>query len=322
MTEQSGTTSPATIAIIGAGIAGVTCATELARHGVDVRLFDKGRGPGGRMATRRAQVGGETLRFDHGAQYFTARDPDFIAAVSEWERAGVVARWPAAGDDAWVGTPAMNAPVKAMAEKLDVTWGARIERIERAESGWHLTIDGETQHFAEIIVAVPAEQVAELLGASHPAWAGLAAEAHSDPCWAVMASFADRLPLPDAVRPDSGPIGWAARNGAKPGRGGHETWVIHASPARSRDILEHDPADAARTLLADFAEQTGIEPGEPLHLVAHRWRYAMADPAGGEASRFDEDLGIGVCGDWLASPRVEGAFVSGLHLARRLLQAR
>ena len=85
------------ILIIGAGMAGLSCAEHLTRAGRTVALIDKGRGPGGRMAARRVDIEGETVRFDHGAQYFTARDAAFHAAVAEWETAGAAARWPLTG---------------------------------------------------------------------------------------------------------------------------------------------------------------------------------------------------------------------------------
>ena len=74
--------------------------------GMAVTLLDKGRGPGGRMSTRRVTTALGEASFDHGAQYFTVRDPDFARCVEQWRAKGVAARWPAAGDDAWVGTPA------------------------------------------------------------------------------------------------------------------------------------------------------------------------------------------------------------------------
>jgi phytoene dehydrogenase-like protein len=103
------------VAIIGAGIAGLSCALRLQQDGCVVTLFDKGRGAGGRMATRRIETPGGMIAFDHGAQYLTMRDPDFVAAMQGWAAAGVVARWPAAGPDAWVGTPGMNAIVGHLA---------------------------------------------------------------------------------------------------------------------------------------------------------------------------------------------------------------
>ena len=72
------------ILIIGGGMAGLSAATALAAVGQRIIVLDKGRGPGGRMAARRAEIGGEQVGFDHGAQYFTARDPRFQAEVARW----------------------------------------------------------------------------------------------------------------------------------------------------------------------------------------------------------------------------------------------
>ena len=121
------------------------------------------------MSARRAEVDGETLQFDHGAQYFTARDERFVRQVEDWEADGVVARWPAAKDDAWVGTPAMNAPVKAMAAEVNVTFGTRIDAIRAVGTGWKLRGDGApAEIFDAVISAVPAEQVAPLLASQAP----------------------------------------------------------------------------------------------------------------------------------------------------------
>ncbi len=116
------------VAIIGAGIAGLSCATQLARHGCAVSVFDKSRGPAGRMSTRR----GEGWQCDHGAQYFTARSAEFRAEVARWQAAGAAAPWPARlavlGDSGarapdaalqrFVGTPRMTAPARLLAAGL------------------------------------------------------------------------------------------------------------------------------------------------------------------------------------------------------------
>ena len=119
------------IGIIGAGLAGLTAARGLAKAGHALVLFDKARGPGGRMSTRRTETGQGMAYFDHGAQYFTVRDAGFAETVARWEVEGVAARWAAAGDNAWVGTPGMNAIIKAEAAGHDVRWNCRIERIVR-----------------------------------------------------------------------------------------------------------------------------------------------------------------------------------------------
>jgi hypothetical protein len=310
------------ILIIGGGMAGLAAARTLADTGARVTVLDKGRGPGGRMAARRAEIAGQPVSFDHGAQYFTARDAAFRAVVETWEAAGAAARWPAAGEQAWVGTPGMNAPIRALAEGLDVRWGARAERLSRAGSRWQVAAEGEVFTADTLLVAVPAEQAAVLLADVAPDLAAVAASVVSAPCWAVMAAFPARLLLPDTFRSESGPISWAARNSAKPGRAGGETWVIHASPTRSRALIDLPKEAAAEALLADFFAATGAVPAAPLHLDAHRWLYAQPAALAGAPARFDAERRIGIAGDYLHSPRVEGAWLSGRALAQAVCQAR
>jgi predicted NAD/FAD-dependent oxidoreductase len=303
------------ICIIGGGMAGLSAATALAPSGHSIIVLDKGRGPGGRMAARRVELAGAQVSFDHGAQYFTARDPAFREEVTAWEAAGVAARWPAAGDDAWVGTPGMNAPIRAMAASLDVRWGVRAERLWRDGTRWHIDAGEHRFTAATVLVAVPAEQAAVLLAEPAPDLAALASQVTSAPCWAVMAAFGEPLPIADTFRSDTAPISWAARNSAKPGRGGGEAWVIHASPACSLDLIDWPKDGAAAALLADFFAATGTAPAAPTHLDAHRWLYALPKVLGGEGARFDPGLRIGIAGDYCHSPRVEGAWLSGRRLA-------
>ena len=303
------------ICIIGGGIAGLSAAAALAASGQRIVVLDKGRGPGGRMAARRVELAGAQVSFDHGAQYFTARDPAFRDQVAAWEAAGVAARWPAAGEDAWVGTPGMNAPIRAMAAGFDVRWGLRAERLRRDGARWHVDAGEQGITAATVLVAVPAEQAAVLLAEPAPDLAALASGVTSAPCWAVMAAFAAPLGLPDTFRSDSAPISWAARNSAKPGRGGGEAWVIHGSPERSRALIDLPKEEAATALLADFFAATGTAPSTPTHLDSHRWLYALPKALTGEGARFDPALRVGIAGDYCHSPRVEGAWLSGRRLA-------
>ena len=151
------------IAIIGAGLAGLSAAQALVATGHTVALFDKARGPGGRMSTRRTEAAQGMAFFDHGAQYFTARDPGFAAQVARWEAAGSAARWPAAGEGAWVGTPGMNAIIKHLAADHPVRWNCRIDSIARDGAHWQLAHSDGVETADAVIVAVPAEQVAALV---------------------------------------------------------------------------------------------------------------------------------------------------------------
>lgn len=303
------------VAIVGAGIAGLSAGTALVAAGHEVALFDKGRGAGGRMATRRLNTPVGEAQFDHGAQYFTIRDPAFAACVHRWAEIGLAARWLAAGNGAWVGTPAMNAPLKAMASGLLVEWGARVDGVEPYETGWRLHGDGLTDtSYDAVILALPAEQAATLLAPINGDFAGLAAATASAPCWAVMAAFAQPIVTSsDVLVTDGGAIGWAARNSAKPGRSGPEAWVIQGSPEWSAVHLEDDAIAVAHALLTTFNARVGYNP-EPLTVIAHRWRYARSGTAGG-GFRWDAVQRLGLCGDWLTGPRVEAAWLSGHSLA-------
>lgn len=303
------------IAIVGAGMAGLACARALTAKGIETTLFDKGRKPGGRMSSRSGDSPAGPVGFDHGAQYMTGRDPGFVAALSAWREAGIVAPWPAAGSDSWVGVPAMNAPLVALARDLPVRWETRVESLARDEAGWRLRGDGlDEGGFSAVLTAIPAEQTAALLADSAPDLAAVAKETRSDPCWTAMAAFPRRLAFDEDVLRTDGAIGWAARNSAKPGRPATEAWVIQAGPDWSRAHLEEEAGSVSEALLAAFFEAAALASVAPALLKAHRWRYARSGAAEREVL-WDAAARIGACGDWLTGPRVENAWLSGRRLA-------
>ena len=167
------------VGIVGAGMAGLACAEELGRLGHTVLLFDKGRGPGGRMSTRRIQTLAGEACFDHGAQYFTVRDEAFRRQVAVWTAEGLAAAWPSAGSDAYVGVPAMNAPVRFMGKGQSVQWATRVTQLEEVGRRRRIVLDqGEAVDVDIAVVATPAEQAASLLATVAPALAVHAREAN------------------------------------------------------------------------------------------------------------------------------------------------
>ncbi len=307
--------------IVGAGMAGLSCAERLSQAGHQVTLLDKGRGAGGRMATRRLSTDLGEATFDHGAQYFTPSDPRFEARVRQWRDAGKVAPWPAAGEGALVGFPAMNAPLKAMAEDLDVRWATRVVQLSRSPAGWNVvTEEGAVFSCDTLVLALPAEQAGQLLEGVVPAWSAQAIARPSSPCWTVMLVLSEPLPTaPDCLRGDDDAIlGWAARNRAKPGRTGPETWVLQAGARWSDENLEMPAAQVEIDLLAAFAERLAISLPDVIAMSFHRWRYARPG-VDGAGPLWDPGLGLGLCGDWLAAPTVEGAWLSGVELGDDIL---
>lgn len=309
------------IGIIGAGMAGLSCAAHLQTGGFGVTLFDKGRGAGGRMSTRRIATPLGEAQFDHGAQYFTVRDPAFKATVDGWAQAGHAERWPIVGQSVWVGTPSMNSLVKAMAVDRNIVWNRHVGGIERTGTGWHLTLkDGLSERFDAIVLAIPAEQAASLLGLQEFDFARRAMFARSQPCWTVMAAFAQPLDIASPIIRDRAIIGWAARNSAKPGRTGPESWVIQGKADWSKDHLEGDPDTVIAALLAELEREAGAPLPPLIASAAHRWRYAMSAGTG-DGSLWNETIRLGVCGDWLLGPRVENAWLSGRQLADQMCKA-
>jgi len=308
--------------IIGAGLAGLACAEALTAHGWRTTLFDKGRNAGGRMSTRRVEAAGGPYAFDHGAQYFTARDPAFSAQVEQWQASGLAAPWPPAGEDAWVGTPGMDAPVAALAAAHDVRFSSHVMGLVRERGEWFVTLQGGGRQgpFAAVVIALPAEQALAFLGAHDLAMASRAIAGRSQPCWTVMAGFTEPLRIDEDVIREAGILAWAARNASKPGRSGPETWVLQAGGQWSAAHLERDAGEIAQRLLAELAEfcPGGLLP-EPGYLTAHRWRYAMTSGAA-LGALWNPALRLGACGDWLLGPRVELAWLSGRQLAREMVR--
>ncbi|WP_244227118.1 NAD(P)/FAD-dependent oxidoreductase [Corallococcus aberystwythensis] len=317
------------VAVIGAGMSGLALARVLTGAGFGVRVLDKGRGPGGRLSTRRSADGGT---FDHGAQYFTARDPLFRSLVEAWVAEGVVAEWhgrigtltrgvvsPAKESVRYVGVPGMNAVAKALADGLDVRTGVRVERVEREAGAWRLTSEtGEDLGLADVVVAaVPAPQAVQLL-AGAPVLAAQAGTVGLSPCWAVMARFEAPVAVElDGAFVEDSPLSWVARDTSKPGRAPGERWVLHGSPEYSAAHLEEAAEAMAPKLVEAFGQALGRDV-RAVEAVAHRWRFAMPSPPLDATSLFDPALGLGACGDWCAGPRVEGALLSGVALARRI----
>ena len=307
------------IAIIGAGMAGLACADVLKADGHTVVLFDKGRSAGGRMSTRRLATALGEVTIDHGAQYFTARDPVFKQLVDSWSKLGMAAPWPPAGDDTWVGVPGMNAIVKQMAVAHQVTWGHHITGMARKFSKWQLIGEGgEIGPFDAVVLAIPAEQAAAILSLHDFAMARVALLARSQPCWTGMFVFDQPLSgLPPVIR-NAGDIAWAARNSAKPGRPQPEAWVVQASATWSSARFDGSPDQLSGLLLAALADATGCDIPKPVAAASHRWRYALSAGTG-DGALWNPDIGLGVCGDWLLGPRVECAWLSGRMLAKSFI---
>jgi predicted NAD/FAD-dependent oxidoreductase len=333
-------TSAACVAVVGAGVAGAACARWLADAGLDVRLFDKSRGVGGRLATRRAEAAGADgavrhWRFDHGAPGFGASAPEFVRFVEQGVRDGLLARWQprvapggyAPLDDPvlWVPTPDMPALCRALAAGVPLHSGGTVDALLRAPAGWSLHSAGSTLGggFDAVIVATPLPQAAPLLRPHRADWEQRAQALPMLPTWTLMAVTDDPDPARgwDLAWPAGGALGTVVRDDAKPGRERVPElarWVVHATAAWSETHLEAAPGDVQAALKQALAAWLG----RPLawhHAAVHRWRHGSVPRAAAAAAAgrcwWDPALGLGVCGDALGGAGVEGAWSSARALA-------
>ncbi len=322
------------IGVIGAGMAGAAAARALHDQGHAVEVYEKSRGVGGRMATRRTDAG----QWDHGAQFLQARDARFARQVADWRARGIAAEWrprmlKVAADvqdgrstepQRLVGVPSMTALARDVLEGIALRCGVRIAGLSRSDGRWQLFDEQQVlvgEHDV-VLLAVPPAQAVPLLGAS-PRLQQRAQSTSMQPCWTVMLRLAAPLPLAfDAARLDTGPLAWFACDDSKPGRAAQGLhWVLQARGEWSVANLQTAPEIVCAELIDAWREALGrIEP-IVVTALAHRWLYALANALDGAEYAYDADCGLGLAGDWLRGPRVEDAWLSGSALAGAVLRA-
>jgi renalase len=315
------------VLVIGAGMAGLTAAAELQRAGRRVRVLDKGRGVGGRLASRRI---GEAS-FDHGAQFITTRDPRFVAALEGWRQTGVVEEWcrgfaeHADGHPRWRGKPSMNSVAKHLAHGLEVFVEKQVVALNCLKDQWRAeTKTGEVYSASAVVLTPPVPQSLALMAAGG---FSLQTEMHAsladidyERCLTVMAVLdgPSRLPPPGGLAPADGPISWIADNQRK-GVSAAPAVTIHATHAFSLEHWDDDRLVSGRLLLDAAAEWLGA--GIKTFQV-HCWRYSKPMRVHEQACVVvSESPMLVLAGDAFAGPKVEGAALSGWAAAEAILKS-
>lgn len=316
------------IGIIGAGLAGISAGRALSAKGHSVTLFDKSRGSGGRMSSKRTDFGD----VDIGAQYFTVRDPRLRQELQRWLDAGWAAEWApklhlfsngrlSHSPDhqlRYVGVPRMTALSRHLLDGLTLRSGIHISEVKRsADRSWHLrAYTGELYGpFDRLVVAVPAPQAVGLLRAA-PNLAQAAALVRVVPCWTLVLSFAERLPVElEGCFVRSGPLDWVSRHLSKPGRCGADSWVLQSSADWAAQHEHTGQSVVRESLSAAFAEVLGVDLPECIQAITHRWLYARSATPRDWGALAAPELGLYACGDWCLSGRIEDAWLSGLQAA-------
>jgi predicted NAD/FAD-dependent oxidoreductase len=313
------------VLVIGAGMAGLIAAAELQRAGHRVLVLDKGRGVGGRLASRR--IDGAT--FDHGAQFITARDPRFAALLEQCRQTGAAKEWclgfagGADGHARWRGKPAMSAVAKHLALGLDLHLEMPVVALRRADDCWRAeTTTGRTFTTGAVVLTPPVPQSLAMLDAGGivlaPEMRTRLAAIEYARCLAVMAVLdgPSRIPPPGGLAPADGPIAWIADNALK-GISAEPAVTIHATHAFSLKHWERDRQESGRALLDAAAPWLGA--GIRTFQV-HGWRYSKPMQVDEEPCVVvSQSPPLVLAGDAFAGPRVEGAALSGWAAAEAIL---
>lgn len=314
--------------IIGAGMAGLTAARELSSQGWDVVVLDKGRGVGGRMATRRI----EQARADHGAQYFSATTPKFQQVVQHLLADQVIREWnpehPSPADTSpdqphYVGIEGMNAVAKALSKDLTVLTAETVISFSLEGSQWLVKTESGGEYRADaLLITIPTPQSLVLVEKSGFALStadqSALAAIQYQPAIAVMVALNRpvQLPASGAVRYQTGDITWVADNAHKGISPGQPSLTIHASTDFSRTHFDDDLTAVGQQLTDQL--QAWLPADSISTVQVHRWRYSLADqrhPTPFLAAEAPLPLLFG--GDGFGTGNVEGAFTSGLAMAGR-----
>ena len=310
------------VVVVGAGIAGLMAAQTLVKNSHDVVVVDKGRSPGGRLATRRI----DDATLDHGAQFFTVRDPLFKSHVEKWIASGVVTEWCRGFDSAtqnndgfprYRGVRGMTDIAKHLANGLDVRYNTLAFSIARGTtSKWQLKIDdGSVLDADAIIVTCPLPQAYALLvtaGIELPE-SMLRTEYDRTICLLAVLNQSSAIANPGGLQNPDDTFSFVADNAVK-GISSAVALTLHANPQFSLEHWDASPQDVHDLLL------TRAKPwiGDATVVTSQVKKWRLATPLTIWPERHWANEMIVLAGDAFGGPKIEGAALSGLSAANYL----
>lgn len=314
------------VAIVGAGLAGLTAARQLQQQGLEVLLLDKSRGVGGRVATRRV----DGLRLDHGLPYLEARGEVSQRLIESALAAGLIHPWHqfesllAGGRRGYIAADGINTVAKWLAEGIPIQKSWRVEKIASIDSGWRLTAQSDDTVTAKaVIIAIPAPQALTLLetlpiGDRNLNILSQLRSVTYDPCITVMAGYEANQSEFTAVSLDNNIVSWIAGESSK--RNQQPTFVIHTTPDYAAKHIDADDLNAVGEAILNTAAQLTFDwLDQPQWQQVHRWRYAFTrQPLAVTHLTTNKPFPLICCGDWCGGNSIESALVSGSEAATEL----
>ena len=312
------------VVVVGAGIAGLMAAQSLSNNGHDVVVVDKGRSPGGRLATRRI----DDATLDHGAQFFTVRDSVFKSHVKKWIESGVVTEWcrgfnsTAQNNDGFPryrGVRGMTDIAKHLAQGLDVRCNTLAFSIARgATSKWQVNIDdGSALNADAIIVTCPLPQTYALLVTADIELpeSMLRTEYDRTICLLAVLDTTSVVTQPGGLQNPDETFSFIADNAIK-GISSAVALTMHANPQFSLEHWDTSTDDVQRDLL----ERAKPWIGDATVITSQIKKWRFATPLTIWPERYWANEMIVLAGDAFGGPKIEGAALSGLSAANYMQQ--
>jgi renalase len=320
--------------VVGAGMSGLVAARELSDAGWQVVVLDEGRRVGGRMATCRIENG----IFDHGAQFFTVRSERFEKLVAGWLEAGVVEEWTRGFADAegkhnddghprYRGSEGMISVPRYLAHGLEVHAGERVVEVNVRDGAWDVrTGSGTRETRATLLLTAPVPQSLELVESSNFALPDETRQKLKTisyaPCLALVALLdgPTGVPEPGGMQIKGEPLDWIGDNQRK-GISEAPGITVHAGPEWSREHFDADEVEITASLLSFTRERLGADlASKTVQTSITRWRYSwVTQPHPESCLVASEEPPLLFAGDAFGEAKVEGAALSGLAAADRLL---
>lgn len=319
-------------AVIGAGVAGLTAASKINDLGFQVAVFEKARGTGGRMSSKRvAKNNNEYTAFDLGCVSLTAKSNEFAEQLENWHVKGITAPWwkDHQGRNHYVAVPRNSALTRHLSKDLECHFSTRVVAIEQVDGIWQLYVEDEDEgdkvilaRAKNVIIATPPTQAQDLLPANSP-FKGLLDKVEVSPQWVMAVEIDNSLSNCPAIQyPNSDIVFSISQEHEKPERS-HDSVIlqVQATANWTSSHLELSHEEVSNGLIQELERYLG----QSLNIVnryAHRWLYSCV--AHGlcvkEGFVLDEE-GLGLVGDYINSSLegeiegVESAWLSGKKLA-------
>lgn len=334
------------VAIIGAGVAGLTCAQSLQKAGYTVVILEKSRGVGGRVATRQI----DDYRIDHGARYLEPVGENVQDLIQLMQQQNSLKLWtetlyelkdnqlkPALNQfPKYIAADGMNSVGKFLAEDLEIWFNRRVINLSKAQNKtWHLSLE-QTHHTAKdkplaveaklVVLAVPAPQALTLLEPlEHQLSSDFINPIRSieyDACITVMAGYSDeqksafeqrKIDWKAVVFPEDSILDWVGLDSSKRQSAQFPAVVIHSSAEFAKQHLDTVDLEAVgQQLIQTAATHLMSELNQFEWMKVHRWRYAFCRQSlPNYYLKTNTPLPLLCIGDWCGGQQIDGALASG-----------